>query len=186
MTKPSGCVTIAGEDVVGVAIGKVERHAEPCPVCDETPRVLVAIHHPGMRHLTQELLRREHHCWVASELADGEPLGHILRRLHPDLLVVDASDFPACCRAAIAAFPPDRVIVIGPEPDHAYESAARRNGAGAWIPREHVGEELGPAMRHVLGCRHAPCPSGAKPNGIRSHPQPRSVAGPDVPDHLWP
>lgn len=127
-----------------------------CPVCDKNPRVLVAIRHPGMRRFTQELLRREHHSWVAAGTADGELLADSLRRAHPDLLVIDAGEFPACCRA-LDAFPRDRVIVVGPEPDAAYRAAVLRHGAGAWIPRERVGEELGPSMRKVLGCRHDPC-----------------------------
>lgn len=48
------------------------------------------------------------------------------------------------------------MVVIGPEPDPGYQALA--NGAGAWIPRELVGEGLGPAMRTILGCVHDPCP----------------------------
>jgi hypothetical protein len=123
-----------------------------------------------MRHLTQELLRREHHCWVAAELTEGELMADCLRRVEPDLLVVDDRDFPACCRPALDAFPPDRVIVIGPEPNQGYEHAARRNGAGAWISREHVGEELGAAMRRLLGCHHAPCPPGNDALSVEAGP----------------
>ena len=129
----------------------------PCPVCDETPRVLVAIRHPGMRLFTQELLRREHHCWVAAELTGGERLAEALRQVDPDLLVIDGGEFPACCRVSLHEYPPDRVIVVGVEPDPGYQGAALRHGAGAWIPRDRVGEELGPAMRRVLNCRHDPC-----------------------------
>ena len=132
-----------------------------CPVCDGQPRVLVAIRHPGMRHLTGDLLAREYHCWVASDLAADEPLADALANSHADLVVVDAADFPGCCLATLHGFPPARAVVVGPEPDPGYRAQALANGAGAWIPRERVGEDLGPAMRSILGCVHDPCPPPA-------------------------
>ena len=134
----------------------------PCPVCDGTPRVLVAIRHPAMRRYTRELLQREYHCWVATEAAEGETLSDALsgalQRAVPDLLVVDTGEFPTCCRSIVERFGYGRVIVIGPEPDPSYRNAALATGAAAWIPRERVADELGPAMRRALGCRHDPCP----------------------------
>lgn len=129
---------------------------EPCPVCDGEPRVLVVMQHPGMLRFTRELLERECGCWVATEVRTGSALG----RLTPDLLVIDAADFPACCSAALAHIPRDRVIVIGPEPDPAYRDVALRNGAGGWLARDDVADKLGGEMRRVLGCRHDPCPPG--------------------------
>ena len=143
-------------------VAAVEASTGMCPVCDSSPRVLVAIRHPAMRAFTLELIRREHHCWRATALEDGELLVDALPRLNPDVLVVDDGDFPSCCQAAIAAFPPSRVVVLGTEPDHAYRADAFRKGAGAWVAREDVGEQLGPVMRQVLGCRHGPCPTDAE------------------------
>jgi len=125
----------------------------PCPGRDASPLVLVAIQHAGMRRFTLELLRREHRCRVAVP-DPHELLAVSLARLEPDLLVVDDRDFPECCVAALLAFPPERAIVIGPEPDRAYEALAFRNGAGSWIPRERVGEDLAQAIKKLLGCRH--------------------------------
>lgn len=131
----------------------------PCPVCDGNPRVLVAIRHPAMRRFTRDLLEREYHCWVAAELSVGQPLEEALVRTSADLLVVDGADFPDCCPTALAGPSPRQVIVIGPEPDAAYRHRALVAGATDWIPRERVGEDLGPAMRRALGCIHDPCPS---------------------------
>lgn len=136
----------------------VEPDRGTCPVCAGTPLVLVAVRHHAMRRFSLELVRQEHQCWVAMAPEEGELLADALRRLEPDVLMVDDGDFPACCRSAIQAFPPSRVVVVGLEPDRAYEQAAFRAGAGAWVPRERVGEDLGAVMREVLGCRHAPCP----------------------------
>lgn len=133
----------------------------PCPVCDGNPRVLVAIRHPAMRRYTRDLLEREYHCWVANELSVGQPLDEAMARSGANLLVVDSTDFPHCCRSALAGPSPCRVIVIGPEPDRSYRDRALAAGATDWIPRERVGDELGPAMRRALGCLHDPCPSPA-------------------------
>ena len=130
---------------------------QPCPVCDGTPKVLVAVRHPVMRRYAAELLARECGCWTAGDVAAGEMLPDVIDRFRPDLLVVDAGDFPACCRATIDAFPPDRVVVIGPELDPGYGAAALAKGASACIARENVGEELVPTMRDILGCSHGPC-----------------------------
>src|SRR3546814_15998022 len=73
-------------------------------------------------------------------------------RFRPDLLVVDAGDFPACCQAAIDAFPRDRVVVIGPEPDPRYGASALAQGAAACVTRDTVGDELVPAILAALGC----------------------------------
>lgn len=133
--------------------------AAPCPVCDRDPRVLVAVRHPAMRRYIRELLSREHHCWTGAHVRPGESIRDALERVRPDLVVVDAADFPTCCRAAVEGFPPARALVIGPEPDPAYRRAAAAGGAGGWMARERVLDELGPALRVALGCTHDPCPA---------------------------
>ena len=130
----------------------------PCPVCDGTPRVLVVISHRAMRRFTRELLERECGCWVATEVHTGPDLSRSLDQLMPDLLGIDAAEFPSGCLAALAHIPRERVIVIGPEPDVAYRDAALASGAGGWLSRDDVAIRLGSEMRRVLGCRHDPCP----------------------------
>lgn len=125
-----------------------------CPVCGGTPTVLVAVRHDAMRRFTLELVARDHRHWVPVAPAEGEMVADAIARVSPDVLVVDDGDFPACCRVAIAAFPPSRVVVIGTEPDGGYQGAAIRAGAGAWVPRERVGDDLGGVLRAVLGCPH--------------------------------
>ena len=114
-----------------------------------------------MRRWTIDLLDAEHGCWTAEQPRPGEFLADAIQRTRPALIVVDSADFPACCQAALAAVPLGRVIVIGPEPDAAYRRLALSHGAGGWVCRDHVGEELSTVMRAALGCRHRPCPPGA-------------------------
>lgn len=134
-----------------------------CPVCDATPVVLVALRHPVMRRWTEELLAAEHGCWEVVQMAAGELLVDAIGRIRPDLVVVDESDFPSCCRAALDRMPPERVMVVGPEPDAGYRSLALANGAGGWVCRDQVGDHLSAAMRAALGCQHDPCPPGGSP-----------------------
>jgi DNA-binding NarL/FixJ family response regulator len=131
-----------------------------CPVCDGEPRVLVVMRHPTMRVLTRELLEREFNCWIATEADTDEKLTRALDRVSPDLMIIDAREFPSCCPAALDHIDADRVIVIGPEPDPSYEAAALGHGAGAWLARDRVGEDLAGEMRRIMGCVHDPCPPG--------------------------
>ena len=126
----------------------------PCPVCDGTPCVAVIVEHRGVRKLIHELLDRESGCWQACSLP--APPAAVGEDTEPDLVIVDAGDFPRCCQAALGDYPRERVVVIGPEPDPAYERAARRAGAGAWLSRDRIAEELTAAMRAALGCAHGP------------------------------
>ena len=113
-------------------------------------RVAVAIAHPAMHRLVVDLLDRDHDRWAVSADDDVSDLGSIVSA-RPDLVIVDTADFAACCRRLPASFPPGRVIVIGPEPDPAYRHAALHRGAGAWLSRECVAEELCDAMCSTAG-----------------------------------
>lgn len=96
--------------------------------CARMARVLVAVRHPVMRRYAAELLGLESpHC-VSTVTTGAEVVASAIRRSMPDVLVVDADDFPGCCQVALASFPRDRVIVIGPEPRR--ELSRRRAGEG--------------------------------------------------------
>jgi len=123
-----------------------------------------------MLRFTRELLERECGCWVATEVQTGEALAATLDRLTPDLLVIDAAAFPACCRGALAHIARSRVIVIGPEPDPSYRAAALAGGVGGWLPRDRVGDDLATEMRRALGCVHDPCPPEPHPKAVGPRP----------------
>ncbi len=114
------------------------------------PVVLVGIRHHAMRQLTCELLRREL-GWAIEEVGAGEMLVDAIGRVGPEVIVVDAGDFPSCCQAALEAFPRDRVIVVGPEPDERYRTVALGQGAGSWVARDEVGDELVTVLRAMAG-----------------------------------
>jgi hypothetical protein len=62
----------------------------------------------------------------------GELLMDAITRVRPHLVVVDDSDFPSGCQTALDRISPERVMVVGPEPDLGYRSLALANGSGAW------------------------------------------------------
>ena len=143
-----------------LTISPMNGDREPCAVCAGTPSVLVAVAHAAARELTVELLEREHRDWRVRALVDPAALRRALATEPPDLVVVDATDFSRCCRELLDGYPAGRVVVIGPEPGPAYERAARRGGAGAWVARDRVAEDLSACMCAALSCIHAACPSG--------------------------
>lgn len=105
-----------------------------------------------------DLLNREHGCWAVQPVEDPQDLSRMLSVDPPDLVVVDAADFPGCCDPSLGAFPSRRVVVIGLEPDAAYEDAALRGGAGAWLARDCIADELSSQMRLALAGVHEPHP----------------------------
>jgi hypothetical protein len=107
----------------------VEALGYRCPVCDGTPCVGVAVEYRGVRKLIGELLDRDGGCWQICPLhAAAEMPAQVGAGTRPALVIVDAAD----------------------------ANAALRAGAGAWLCRERIGEELGAAMRTLLGCTHRP------------------------------
>lgn len=141
-------------------MGLVSEPRNSCPVCDGRPRVLVALSHPMMRRFTLELLERDHACWSAEAL-DGEDLVGAARDRRSDLVILDASTFSACHCADGCEFPCGRMVVVGPERDLDYRAAVLAGGAGGWVARDDVAEQLSAAMRAALGCTHSTCPPAA-------------------------
>jgi len=119
--------------------------------------VLVALSHPMMRRFTLELLARDHACWSA-EAVDEKDLLRAARDGRPDLMVLDAATFGACHCAESCGFPCGRMVVVGPERDLDYRAAVLAGGAGGWVARDDVAEQLSAAMRAALGCTHVVCP----------------------------
>ncbi len=121
-----------------------------------THTVLVGIRHRLMRRWTIDLLRAEHSNWTVTEPQPDEMLATAIERSQPELVVVDSIDLPACCVAALQALPPGRLVVVGPEPDPAYERWALSQGAASWVSRDHLADELDAAIRRALGGGHIP------------------------------
>lgn len=131
---------------------------QECLVCTGTPSVVVAVANHTLRRLIVDLLGRDGPCWQVRDIAGQAELAAAVAVAEPDLVILDTGDFARFCRDSAGSVAPQRVVVIGPEPDAAYEHAARRAGAGAWLTRDRVGEDLSVCMCRVLGCTHGAAP----------------------------
>jgi len=125
---------------------------------------LVAIDHPTMRALTGELLERDGSCRVTGLEADDRALAAAIDNDDPDLVILATGEFPGCCPTALERWPAARVIVIGPEAGDSYRAVAQAAGAGAWVARERIGDDLlREVWRLVRSCPPARSHSGASP-----------------------
>ena len=147
--------------------------ADYCPVCDASPRVLIAVAHPAMRRMILELLEREHGCWQPCLL--DEDLQTAMHDHTPDLVIIDGTAFPRCCCDQPGDFPRERIVVVGREPDPAYMQAAMGDGAGGWVARDDVAEGLSAEMRTALGCIHGPCPPSQRDVGRKESVEHRTI-----------
>lgn len=144
---------------------------ELCPECGHQPRVVVAVAHPGMRSLIVDLLARQHRAWAVAAV-DGAAELIAAMASPPDVLVMDAADFTHRGGRPVS-FPVQHILVMGPEPDSAYRRATLDQGAGGWMSRDDVGDELTSMIRRVLGCP----PQGPGPPPARhSNAEAREVA----------
>ena len=125
--------------------------------------VAVVIDHPALRELVVTLLERSDPSWKVTATADSRPLAGRLSNDAPDVVVVDAGDVQRCCRATFAAFPRQRLIVIGPQPGADYERVARRSGVGGWLPRERVADDLPGLVRAAAAERFTHRHQGGRP-----------------------
>ncbi len=122
------------------------------------PQVLLAMTHPTMRALTSELLRRDGRCRVRTVSGRDQAIADAVDIERPDLVVLDTARFPGGCAKTLRRFPSARMIVIGPEPGGPYRAAALGAGAGAWIARERVGDDLISEVWRLLGPPMPPPP----------------------------
>ena len=140
----------------------------PVKVCNDwvgQRSVVVAVPHRAMRELIVELLNSDRDHWVVTAVENLSELdGNALSS--PYLVIVDTADFVGCCRRLPATFTLGRVVVIGPSPDPAYRHAALHRGAGAWLSRERVADELCDALRsaYACACESHPPPAERHPN----------------------
>ena len=112
--------------------------------------VALVVAHRTMRALIVELLELDLGCWTVSAIRDVSEIDHV--STPPDLVIVDTADFATVRRQLPPTFALARVVVIGPEPDPAYRQAAVQFGAGAWLSRDRIADELCSALRSALAC----------------------------------
>ena len=87
---------------------------------------------------------------LVGETGDHDGLAATLRRVHPDVLILDDRLVRAGDHV-LAGLGPQRghvrVIVIGVDDDPAFAARARRLGADAWMAKDRADEELPALLR---------------------------------------
>lgn len=125
---------------------------------DDTTDVVIVVAHDALRTLLVEHVARRRPSWRIHASADSREALASLEGRPPDLAIVAAGDVARCCRATFDALPPERVIVIVPEPDPAYQGAARDAGLAGSLPADRLSDDLLPLAVRALGALRGGAP----------------------------
>ena len=118
-------------------------------------RILVADDHQGIRDTVVNLLRRDFE--VLETVADGRALLDAVKRLKPDLCVVDISmpfvnGIEAASQLKTNGNPP-KLIFLTIHEDEDFVSAALKTGAEGYVIKERIAADLIFAIKEVLAGR---------------------------------
>ena len=127
-------------------------------------RVLLVDDHVVVRRGLRLLIQGEPYLTVVGEAADGAEGVEAVRRLRPDLVLMDCSmprmDGLAATRRIVSEFPGTRVIGLSMHEAADREAAMRSAGAAAYVSKAGVEDDLKRAIRAVLD---APPPAPPSP-----------------------
>ena len=109
---------------------------------------------PGVRHI----LEAEPDYLVVGEAADGSQAVPLVRRLKPQILVVDLM-LPGLGGLEVTAavnrkVPDTRIVILSQYHEDVFVLEALRNGAAGFVSRDAGGVELVRAVREVMAGRH--------------------------------
>jgi DNA-binding NarL/FixJ family response regulator len=129
------------------AVGRTDRPAA-VPI-----RVVIVDDHALLREGTIQLLEQQAEVEVVGQAGSGEEGLEVLRRLRPDVALVDVH-LPgmsglALARAAAASIPGVRVLIVSAYDDYAYMAEALEIGVGGYLLKTASARELVDAVRAV-------------------------------------
>ena len=132
-------------------------------------RVLLADDYAEIVTAVGRLLAQD--CEVVGSVADGAALPDAVRRLRPEVIVVDLNmpnvNGLEACRRIRQSHPEIRVIVLTAANDDTIRQAAFAAGAAAFVVKQSIARDLLPAINQVCGGR-APTPRSP---GSRADPK---------------
>ena len=139
--------------------------------------ILLADDHPLVRHGLRMLLEAEPQFSVVGETGDGLEVAPLVRRLRPDVLVLDLV-LPGLGGLEVAGLvkretPETRVVVFSVYADVAFVAKALQAGALAYVFKKSTPAELVRAMREVAAGR----PYVSPPLSLEAVEQHQKAAG---------
>jgi DNA-binding NarL/FixJ family response regulator len=121
--------------------------------------VLVVDDEPGLRLLTRVTLEDDPDIEVVGEAGDGEAAITLVKRLRPDIVLLDVAmpvlDGLSALPEILRVSPQTRVVVVSGSDADRTSVAATAAGAAGYLQKGHTPEELVAAVRRVIRPRSA-------------------------------
>ncbi len=116
-------------------------------------RVVIVDDHTLLREGTIQLLDQQAEVEVVGQAGSGEEGLEVLRRLRPDVALIDVQ-LPgmsglALARTVMASLPEVRVLIVSAYDDYAYVAEALEIGVGGYLLKTATARELADAVRAV-------------------------------------
>jgi DNA-binding NarL/FixJ family response regulator len=127
----------------------------PTPAAGEAPaRVLIVDDHPVFRRGIGELIRRRSNMAICGEAEDAHAALEAMRRLHPDVVMLDVS-LPGAngielIKLLLAERPRLRILVVSMHEESLYALRALRAGARGYVMKHQAEDQLLDALRKVV------------------------------------
>ena len=116
-------------------------------------KIVLADDHEAYRRHLRAALEREPDMTVVGEAADGREAVDLVRRLAPDIVVMDVMmpemNGIEATRQIAAAFPTVKVLALSLHDDEQFVDAMRVAGAAGYALKEDVPSALAAALRRV-------------------------------------
>lgn len=120
-----------------------------------TPRILIADDHKILREGLRYILQHELHLDVIAQAPDGRTALALAEELHPDLIIMDVSmpdlNGVEATRRILDADPRIKVIALSMHTTKDFVARMLEAGATAYLLKDCAVDELGEAIRCVLG-----------------------------------
>src|SRR5438046_7068291 len=135
------------------------RYMNKNPKCDwpEAKRIVIVDDHPLFRKGLQELIHSDGSFAVCGEASNASEAMEVIRRLHPDLAIVDLSlpgangiELIKNIRAEFAKLP---ILVLSMHDESLYALRAMRAGADGYVMKHEAMQNVIHAVREIFNGR---------------------------------